>query len=472
MASRQLLARALLARGGNLAPAQQQLLRPIRCFSKNRDNDFNNKNDDVQYQYTRAELNMIRDGKTERVMNEELDSLSAKEEVDEDPFASPLAMDTDDVFGLRVTDEQAKTGFASLAPNYKRDRATGKLMMNEEVPDEPSREDLRVLRADASESQDIGDELVEEHWMRSGRDGSGLPARLNELGKLVREENMGIGVLGRSVKAQSLEEYTDDGKLLGRDKDFSQAITKPEMQAFSKFMQDEFDVNVEPTDLPVQQGRIKADYDLPSDDPDDLRLSTRWLNQRAQRQMDESISDDPFADLIPGDLAPTRLVNRKRAKLLPLRVLHHNNIQLIRSFLTPMGQIKSRVQTRLGARDQRRVARVIKRARCLGLIPHLGQVKEEHHGWHHAKDIRIERPWEKQLKLQGLELPNPFRTGQVNAQLNIDLARHTLNEIDEIVAQFENMSPGANSPVELSQGQGGEGSSGNETGGGGGLKLE
>jgi hypothetical protein len=129
MASRQLLARALLARGGNLAPAQQQLLRPIRCFSKNRDNDFNNKNDDVQYQYTRAELNMIRDGKTERVMNEELDSLSAKEEVDEDPFASPLAMDTDDVFGLRVTDEQAKTGFASLAPNYKRDRATGKLMM-------------------------------------------------------------------------------------------------------------------------------------------------------------------------------------------------------------------------------------------------------------------------------------------------------------------------------------------------------
>ncbi|ACI65625.1 predicted protein, partial [Phaeodactylum tricornutum CCAP 1055/1] len=49
--------------------------------------------------------------------------------------------------------------------------------------------------------------------------------------------------------------------------------------------------------------------------------------------------------------------------------LHHNNIPLLKSFLTPTGQIRNRVQTRLGARDQRRVTKLIKRARCLGLMP-------------------------------------------------------------------------------------------------------
>jgi small subunit ribosomal protein S18 len=79
-------------------------------------------------------------------------------------------------------------------------------------------------------------------------------------------------------------------------------------------------------------------------------------------------------------------------------------VALLRHFVTPTGQIRNRVQTRLGARDQRRVARLIRRARCLGLIPYQGQFKVERHGWVHAPDIREDRPWEKELKRRGLEI--------------------------------------------------------------------
>jgi hypothetical protein len=70
--------------------------------------------------------------------------------------------------------------------------------------------------------------------------------------------------------------------------------------------------------------------------------------------------------------------------------------------MTPTGQIRNRVQTRLGARDQRRVAKLVKRARALGLVPYTGQFKAEQHGWIHAKDMDEERDWEKELQKRGL----------------------------------------------------------------------
>jgi hypothetical protein len=58
----------------------------------------------------------------------------------------------------------------------------------------------------------------------------------------------------------------------------------------------------------------------------------------------------------------------------------------------------------LGAKDQRKVAKLIKRARHLGLIPHMGQWKFEDHGFFHDKTLEDEekRDWEIELEKRGL----------------------------------------------------------------------
>lgn len=106
--------------------------------------------------------------------------------------------------------------------------------------------------------------------------------------------------------------------------------------------------------------------------------------------------------MLPRDLNLSRIVNRKRAKILPTELLHHNNLALLRRYISPAGQIMHRVRTRLGARDQRRVARLIKRARKLGLIPHSGQFVVEDNGWIYEKDITEMKEWEKELVRRGL----------------------------------------------------------------------
>jgi small subunit ribosomal protein S18 len=119
---------------------------------------------------------------------------------------------------------------------------------------------------------------------------------------------------------------------------------------------------------------------------------------------------------MPDDLSPSRVVNRKRAKQIPVKLLHHNNVGLLRYFISETGQIRNRVQTRLGARDQRRIARLIKRARSLGLVPYLGQFKVEDHGWVHAPDIHKERKWEKNLAERGLRIQERKTKGREDTQ--------------------------------------------------------
>eukprot|EP00957_Ditylum_brightwellii_P052048 3948181-Ditylum_brightwellii.AAC.1 len=65
---------------------------------------------------------------------------------------------------------------------------------------------------------------------------------------------------------------------------------------------------------------------------------------------------------MPHDLNPTRHVNRRRAKPVPEQLLHHNNLTLLRRYVTPGGQIMNRVQSRLGAKDQRKLRTLVKRA--------------------------------------------------------------------------------------------------------------
>ena len=62
----------------------------------------------------------------------------------------------------------------------------------------------------------------------------------------------------------------------------------------------------------------------------------------------------------------------------------------------------SRVQSRLGAKDQRKIAKLVKRARNLGLIPVIGQWKVEDNGNVRDPSIFEDTEWEKKLLDRGL----------------------------------------------------------------------
>jgi len=324
--------------------------------------------------------------------------------------------DIDDLFGVDFDagSEKGNVGpLDQLPPKYKRDAATGRL--TGEIEPELTKEEQQVLKADAVEKDKILLERLQRQWSKDGTDErTGLPVDLDEAGRRIRSTDMSLNVLGRSVQAQAAEEELDDGTTLKRDEEtgFSQPLTESEFEAFSEFLKEQ-GIDVSKDDIPTHERTKKpplsADNTKDSEfiDPDDVDLSLKWLSTRAQREMDDLLDDNPYADLMPGDLSPSRLVNRKRAKALPRSILHHNNIELLKSFLTPTGQIMNRVQTRLGARDQRRIAKLIKRARALGLIPTAGQFKVERHGWIHAKDIHEDRTWEKELAERGLTVQKP-----------------------------------------------------------------
>jgi small subunit ribosomal protein S18 len=345
----------------------------VRFFSKDKDFDENNEDTDVIVDTNIAPINA-------------------------------LNKDEDDPFGVYFDDgsEQGKIGKA-LPPKYKRDTATGRL--TGDIEKELSEEDKRILKADPLEKDKLLLNRLERHWQERGIDASGMPIELDALGQRIRETEMGMNVLGRSVRAQAAEEEMDDGSTIGRDESgFSQNLTKQEFDAFSKYMKEQYDTEVLEDDVPVQASQKKTGRTASAaeDDPDNLAQSMKWLSSRAQREMDDHLDDNPYSDLMPGDLSPTRLVNRRRAKPIPVKLLHHNNVDLLKRFITPTGQVMNRVQTRLGARDQRRVAKLIKRSRALGLLPYAGQFKVESHGWKYAPDIHEDKEWEKELVHRGL----------------------------------------------------------------------
>jgi ribosomal protein S18 len=312
--------------------------------------------------------------------------------------------DTDDPFGIFFEDGEIGLG-PTLPPLYKRDTTTGRF--TGELVAELSEEDKRLLKADPMEQDSMLLDSIATHWKKSGRDAAGQPVELNRLGARIRLSDMATNVLGRSVKAQASAEPLDDGGELGRDESgFSQHLTKDEFRTFSAYMKKKHKVDVSEEHIPVQEGKSARTRNATAagDDPEHLDLSLKWLTARAQRQMDDSLDDNPYSDLMPGDLSPNRVVNRKRAKQIPVRLLHQNNLSLLQHFISPTGQIRNRVQTRLGARDQRRVAKLIKRSRAIGLIPYIGQFKAEQHGWVHAPDIHKDRKWEQDLIQRGLVL--------------------------------------------------------------------
>ena len=119
-----------------------------------------------------------------------------------------------------------------------------------------------------------------------------------------------------------------------------------------------------------------------------------WVAQDVNLYQDEL--------LMPPELTRAKKLNREVATPLPKNVLHHNNLDLLRRYVTPGGQIKNRVQSRLGAKDQRKIAKIVKRARAIGLIPYVGQWKVKDDGDLFDPTLNSKKDWELVFERAGL----------------------------------------------------------------------
>lgn len=304
---------------------------------------------------------------------------------------------TDDPFGVNYEDGEEKVGpREDLPPRYVRDSATGKF--TGKVEQDLTEEEQRMLKMDDMDRHQIITKRLVKQWNKSvdevgdSQHGADVAAR-------IREENMALNTLGRSVDAQSTKGIMDDGDEAYEDKTgFSKPLSPSEFKSFRRFMEKEQHVELGEDDIPVQKTRDQSPNFTHADNPD---LDMQWLTVAAQRVMSDE-PDDPFSDLMPSDLNPARKVNNRKSKSIPRKLLHHNNLAFLRRYVTPSGQIMNRVHSRLGAKEQRKVAKLVKRARHLGLIPFLGQWKFTNHGNIYEKDINEDREWETELKKRGL----------------------------------------------------------------------
>ena len=313
-------------------------------------------------------------------------------------------------------------------PSYVRDAVTGK--WTSDTLAEISAGDRRLLRLDG---EDRDEELVARAGRRlagpsaagPGPDGAddGLGAAGGEHVRIagrIQEEELALGPIGRDpaggLAGEDGAESAEDERLR-----VDRPLSPRELQALKTYAQREHGVH--PSDFAR----------LASDDPDliphnsggddgggpgiggsakqgfDADLDLAYLNPALSRRAADDhgagsggSDDDPFADLLPSDLAPSRKVNRRNARPLPRALVHHNNLSLLRRYSTPGGKIMNRVQSRLGAKDQRKVARAIKRARHLGLVPHIGQWKLEDHGSLQCGGDGGKSDWEAELERRGL----------------------------------------------------------------------
>jgi len=325
----------------------------------------------------------------------------------------------DDPFGVNFQDG---TDLGNLGPEtpprYKRDAVTGKFTGEEE--DELTEREKELLNMDPIQETTYLLDKVMNEWdidiskeeMENDDSPFPEPVKLAEFAKRIRADNAGLTTLGRSVESQSFRGKLEDGDDAYLDETgFTKPLSTEEFKIFRKHMKDEYDVDVDEDDIPVEPTSDDK-YGFPQDDGDDdmllggyadtEELNTKWMSSGAMRFMDDTKDDDPFSDLLPSDLSPTLLVNRRKAKAIPRQLLHHNNLALLRRYITPSGQIMNRVQSRLGAKDQRKIAKLIKRARHLGLIPNSGQFVVEAHGNIHEQDIHEDKDWEKELHRRGL----------------------------------------------------------------------
>ena len=327
--------------------------------------------------------------------------------------------DSEELFGIPFSDKQTALNkdnqeeedllFAAAASSYERDETTGKLLSSQEGEEEEAErltpQQEKLLKAEIAELDEYLDDRL-----------SSSSFALDEIGQRIREHQMGLNVLGRKVHRQNTnqERFPDGTPIPSKDPNshFTEALRKDEFLDLKNYLDEQYDVEITPDDIPTQGGKASPR------DPHEQELINKWLHSKTKSQHSqeestlfetETVDDDAstttnsfYTNLLPSQLRPATLVSRKRAKALPREMLHHNHIPLLHSYLTSTGQIQHRIQTRLGARDQRKIAKLIKRARALGLLPHSGQSKVEEHGWIHEPDLQDTKPWERELERRGL----------------------------------------------------------------------
>lgn len=309
----------------------------------------------------------------------------------------------DDPFGLDYKDStDVSSGNIgqkdNLPPLYTRDADTGKF--TGEIEAEMEEKDRELLHLS---------ELDKERELTS-RFLSSKDDQMGNVAQRIREEYMALNVLGR--KTSNVPQSDDD---------VSAALSEEEMQSLEQFLKKEYgpadaqtmlDQNREGNLIATARKSTNVRNQDSNEDGDEENpdLDLKWMTSAAQKQMEDlgvhtsssEEEEDSFASLMPSDLNPARKVNRRLAQPTPKELLHHNNLSLLRRYVTPGGQIMNRVQSRLGAKDQRKIAKLIKRARHLGLIPYMGQWKTEDTGNIHESDIMKERDWEQELLQRGL----------------------------------------------------------------------
>ncbi|VEU43254.1 unnamed protein product [Pseudo-nitzschia multistriata] len=314
-------------------------------------------------------------------------------------FGSGDPKESDDPFGVHFQDGDDLGSLGPESPpRYKRDAVTGKFTGEKE--EELTDREKKLLNMDPLQEQDYLLDKVLAGWDLEAPEGGGEPIKLSALARRIREDNAGLTTLGRSTESQSYTGRLEDGEEAHRDETgFSKPLSPSEFAALRAYLREEDGAEIGEDEIPVEpanEASVLGGY------ADTEELNARWRSSSAMRFMDDTLDDDPFSDLLPSDLSPTLLVNRREAKPIPKHLLHHNNLALLRRYITPSGQIMNRVQSRLGAKDQRKIARLIKRARYLGLIPNSGQFVVEDHGSVHEDDLGEDKEWEAELKRRGL----------------------------------------------------------------------
>jgi len=313
----------------------------------------------------------------------------------------PFSSDKDSDFFLRDDDTLPSP------PSYVRDSLTGKWTNRTRA--ELTKKEARLLTLDDDAKDDELMKRMEERWEAASQedvqdDGDGfgvLNSEHERIASRIEEEKLALGPIGRGALPHSEDED-------------AVPLTRREMKALKGYAKSEYglhpkdferDLQDDPDLLPhssISSGTME-DRTNGSDTELDLAYLNPKLNKMAfAPEGTEYQYSDPFADLLPTDFDPARKVNRRHAKPLPKAALHHNNLVLLRRYSTPGGKIMNRVQSRLGAKDQRKIAKLIKRARHLGLIPHMGQWKFEDHGQLHDATLDEKKDWEVELEERGL----------------------------------------------------------------------
>jgi len=321
---------------------------------------------------------------------------------------------TSDPFGISYQDDETKLGpEAELPPHYIRDPVSGKI--TGETKMELTSEEQRLLDMSEEELETLKIERLMESWEKTTDENDGdSSSKEDEVAQLIRNEKMKLNTFGRQVsdvpKLNNAKHQDLDDLLSDTDPDPSAPLSPKEFASFQAYLKKHHDTSITKEDVPTVDTPVKPATDEGFDPDQDLS----WIKTSSLSQSPGAGNDDNswMEDILPSDLAPPRKLNRKEAKPIPKQLLHQNNLALLRRYVTPGGQIVNRVQSRLGAKDQRKVAKLIKRARALGLIPYVGQWKYEDHGDLFAEDIQEERPWEQELKERGLEIEHKLEDYQ------------------------------------------------------------